>query len=143
MVIKYKLGDVAKDFNVDNKKISDVLKKHLDAVKKAQNALEDSELDVVFEAMTQEAQLDSFDSYFATQKSDEQRALEKAKSVPSDAGAGKPQGAPAKAPVKNAGKPVTQNTSMPGTAPGRYFSASSILISMSGSSTCSTAVLRR
>lgn len=114
MVIKYKLGDVAKDFNVDNKKISDVLKKHLDAVKKAQNALEDSELDVVFEAMTQEAQLESFDSYFATQKSDEQRALEKAKSAPSDAGAGKPQGAPAKAPVKNAGKPVTQNTSMPG-----------------------------
>ncbi|MBQ7653804.1 MAG: translation initiation factor IF-2 [Clostridia bacterium] len=68
MVIKYKLSDVAKDFNRQNKDIIELLAKHIDGPKKkATNALEDKELDIVFEVMTQENSVESFESYFATQ----------------------------------------------------------------------------
>ncbi|MBQ7579778.1 MAG: translation initiation factor IF-2 [Clostridia bacterium] len=68
MVIKYKLSDVAKDFNKQNKDIIELLAKHIDGPKKkATNALEDKELDIVFEVLTQENSVESFDSYFAMQ----------------------------------------------------------------------------
>ena len=68
MVIKYKLSDVAKDFNKQNKDIIELLAKHIDGPKKkATNALEDKELDIVFEVLTQENSVESLESYFATQ----------------------------------------------------------------------------
>ena len=78
MVIKYKLSDVAKDFNKQNKDIIDLLAKYIDGPKKkATNALEDKELDIVFEVISQENSVESFDSYFATQT-----VKEKAKEEP-------------------------------------------------------------
>ncbi len=77
MMIKYRVHEVAKDFNIESKDIAGILKQHCDSVKKAQTALEDSELDIVFETLTQNSAVESFDEYFAMQKSDEERAREK------------------------------------------------------------------
>lgn len=66
MVIKYKLSDVAKDFGKANKDIVELLAKYTEGPKKkATTALEDKELDIIFEALTQENSLESFDDYFA------------------------------------------------------------------------------
>ncbi len=64
MIIKYKVSDVAKDFGVSNKEILDILAKHFSG-KKAATALEENELDVVFEYLTKEHSVESFDAYFA------------------------------------------------------------------------------
>ncbi|HOD01787.1 MAG TPA: translation initiation factor IF-2 N-terminal domain-containing protein, partial [Clostridiales bacterium] len=49
MIIKYRVHEVAKDFNILSKEVVDILKKYFDTTKKAQTALEDNELDVIFE----------------------------------------------------------------------------------------------
>ncbi|HZJ75341.1 MAG TPA: translation initiation factor IF-2 N-terminal domain-containing protein, partial [Clostridia bacterium] len=77
MMIKYRVHEVAKDFDLTSKDISGILKKYLDVSKKAQTALEDTELDIIFETLTQRFSVESFDEYFAMQKTDEQRATEK------------------------------------------------------------------
>ena len=68
MVVKYKLGDVAKDFNKPAKDITDLLLKFFEEPKKNQTALENKELDIVFDVLTQENQVESFNEYFAMQK---------------------------------------------------------------------------
>ena len=78
MVIKYKLSDVAKDFDKQNKDIVDLLAKYIDGPKKkATTALEDKELDIIFEVLTQENSVESFDKYFA-------EALEKSENKKSE-----------------------------------------------------------
>jgi len=66
-VKKNKLGDVAKSFELQNKVIIELLSKYFEGEKKAQTALEDKEMDVIFEVLTREHSVDSFDAYFAMQ----------------------------------------------------------------------------
>jgi translation initiation factor IF-2 len=68
MVVKYKLGEVAKDFNKSAKDITDLLLKFFDEPKKNQTALDSKELDIIFDVLTQENQVANFNEYFATQK---------------------------------------------------------------------------
>ena len=65
MMIKYRVHEVAKDFDVSTKKMVEVLGEYFDEPKKSMTALEENELDLVFEHMTQHNQVDSFDAYFA------------------------------------------------------------------------------
>ena len=67
VVKKNKLNEVAKNFNVQNKVIIELLSKYFEGEKKAQTALEDKEMDVIFEVMTRENSVESFDAYFAMQ----------------------------------------------------------------------------
>ena len=66
MMIKYKVSDVAKDFNVPAKEIIAVLADHNFAGKKSATALEEQELNVIFEHYTQKHNTDNLDTYFAT-----------------------------------------------------------------------------
>lgn len=80
MVVKYKLGEVAKDFNKSSKDIADLLLKFFEEPKKNQTALEGKELDIIFDVLTQENQVESFNDYFAMQKpvkKDEKKPAEK------------------------------------------------------------------
>lgn len=77
MMIKYRVHEVAKDFNLTSREISDILKKHLDISKKAQTALDSNELDIIFETLTQASSVESFDEYFAMQKTKEKHDTEK------------------------------------------------------------------
>ena len=66
MMIKYRVSDVAKDFNVPAKEVVELLAKHFQPAKKSATALEENELDVIFEYYTQKYNTDNLDAYFAT-----------------------------------------------------------------------------
>ncbi len=68
MVIKVKVSDVAKDFGKSNKDIIGILSKYSDGKKTAGSVLEEKELNIIFEKLTQENSVKSFDSYFNKKK---------------------------------------------------------------------------
>ena len=62
---KYKIHELAKDFNIQSKYIIENLSKHFEGEKKSQTALEEKELDFLFDLITKENSVKSFDEYFA------------------------------------------------------------------------------
>ena len=81
MVNKYRVHEVAKDFDVKSTVILDLLSKYFPGEKKHMTALEDEELDILFDTFTTKNAVESFDAYFAT--ADEPKADSKpAKSKP-------------------------------------------------------------
>ena len=66
MMIKYRVHEVAKDLNVANKEVLDILGKYVKEPKKHMTALEEKELDIVFDKFTQDHAAENFDAYFAT-----------------------------------------------------------------------------
>ena len=114
MISKYRVHEVAKDFNVPSKEILDIVSKHFDGQKKSMTALEEAELDVIFEIVTQENSVENFDDYFAsanepkkeTKKEETEEKAEKAEPDNADAKAEKkPAQAEKKAPAKTAEQP--------------------------------------
>ena len=65
-MIKYKVRDIAKDLGVSVKEISDILEKNCGVTKKAMATLEESELNIVFDAVTQKNNVANFDKFFAS-----------------------------------------------------------------------------
>lgn len=65
-MIKYKVRDVAKDLGVSVKEISDILEKNCGVTKKAMATIEESELNIVFDAVTQKNNVANLDKYFAS-----------------------------------------------------------------------------
>ncbi len=66
MINKYRVHEVAKDFDLPSKKVVELLGKYFDDTKKHMTALEEIELDVIFETFTKEREVENFDAYFAT-----------------------------------------------------------------------------
>ena len=62
---KYRVHEVAKDFGINSKEILKILDGNSPEPRKHMAALEDSELDLIFETITREHQVESFDAYFA------------------------------------------------------------------------------
>lgn len=78
MMIKYRVHDVSKDFDIPSKDVLTILEKHFKDAKKSQTALEENELNVVFDSLTQSKQVESFDEYFAIgEKAREKEANER------------------------------------------------------------------
>ena len=121
MINKYRVHEVAKDFDVSSKSVLELLAKHFDGQKKSMTALEETELDVIFEVYTQENRVESFDAYFATAndpkketKKEEPKAEEKPEENKTEAPAQKAENkdkkaAPAQDKVKTPEKPQNQN----------------------------------
>ncbi len=63
-MIKYRIHEVAKDFNVTSKVISQILTDYVAAPKNHMQVLENHELDVIFEYMTQHNQVESLEEVF-------------------------------------------------------------------------------
>ena len=137
MMIKYRVHEVAKDFDLPTKDVLTILGTHFDDAKKSMTALEENELDVVFDYLTQQNSVENFDAYFAAgeqgrKEKEEKKAAEKAAALAKQqelanelraqaaaaAGAAKSTAAPAAggAPVKPAA-PKPPKT--PGVAPKR------------------------
>ena len=76
-IIKYRVHEVAKDFNIKSNSIIDLLAKYFGDTKKHQTALENAELDVIFDTLTQQNESENFDSYFAMEKPVEESQSEK------------------------------------------------------------------
>ncbi len=91
MMIKYRVTDVAKDFGVPSKEIVELLAKHFQPAKKSATALEENELDVIFEHYTQKFNTDNLDAYFATandrKPKEEPKVEEKHAEAPAQSGA--------------------------------------------------------
>ncbi len=78
MLIKYKIHEVSKDFNISSKDIIALLKDRLGVDKKSQTSLEDTELDLIFDYVTKQNEVASFDEYFAAgQIARDERAKER------------------------------------------------------------------
>lgn len=112
MLIKYRVHEVAKDFDVPSKDVVELLKKHFGDTKKHMTALTEDELDVVFDYYTQKNALESFDSYFAVRnKMIEEKKNEVIQTEPES----EPQSAAAKpeAAQQSEGKKQAQKNSKP------------------------------
>ena len=78
MVVKYKIHELAKDFNISSKDVISLLNEKLGVEKKSQTSLEENELDLVFECILAEHQVKSFDEYFAAgERARQERAKER------------------------------------------------------------------
>ena len=131
MMIKYRVHEVAKDFDIPSKNIVTILKEHFGVEKKSQTALEENELNVIFDAVTMERQVESFDAYFAAgeearkarkeqaEKEKADRAAEQARIAAEFLAAAKAAQAPAKAeekPAKAEAKPAAEAPKAPAAA---------------------------
>ena len=61
---KYKVHELAKDFDIQSKYVIENLSKHFEGEKKSQTALEEKELDFLFDIITKDNSVASFDEYF-------------------------------------------------------------------------------
>ena len=122
MVIKYRVHEVAKDFDRDTKDIVALLGNNYEEPKKSMTALEEDELNTIFEVITQGNQVENFDAYFAMQnekpapkkeapKKEAPKAEEK-KPEPKKA-AEKSAEKPAEKPAKKAEKPAQKKAEQP------------------------------
>ena len=91
-LIKYRIHEVAKDFNVTSKVISQILTDYIAPPKNHMQVLETPELDVIFEYMTQHNQAESLQDIFNTPAKPSAPAKEEAKPAAEE----KPAAAPAK-----------------------------------------------
>ncbi len=66
MMIKYKVSDAAKDFNIASKEITAILEENIGESKKSGATLNEHDLDVIFEVLTIKNQVTSFEEYFKT-----------------------------------------------------------------------------
>ncbi|MGN0549327.1 MAG: translation initiation factor IF-2 [Acutalibacteraceae bacterium] len=107
MINKYRVHEVAKDFDVPSKEILDIVSKHFDGQKKSMTALEEAELDVIFEIVTQENSVENFDAYFASanEPKKETKKEEKAEKAEPKKAEKQPAQAEKKAPAKTAEQP--------------------------------------
>ena len=64
-MIKYKIHEVSKDLGVSSKEVIEVVKNYCGKAKKSMTALEEDELNVVFDYFTQKNNMESLEPYFA------------------------------------------------------------------------------
>ena len=90
-MVKYRIHEVAKDFNVTSKVISQILTDYIAAPKNHMQVLETNELDVIFEYMTQHNQADSLQDIFNAAAKAEPAKKPQAEKAPAADAAKKPQ----------------------------------------------------
>ncbi len=129
MVIKYRVHEVAKDFDRDTKDIVALLGNYYEEPKKSMTALEEDELNTIFEVITQGNQVENFDAYFAMQnekpapkkeapkkeapKAEEKKPEPKKQEKPAEKPVQKPAAKPADKPAKKAEKPAQKQPEQP------------------------------
>ena len=107
---KYKIHELAKDFGMNSKAIIEILAKLDDEPRKHTTVLDDRQLDYIFETVTQNNQVESFDAYFAAtapkaeEKKEEAPAQVKEEPVKKEAPE-KKEAPKAQAPAKSEAKP--------------------------------------
>ncbi|MBQ3005977.1 MAG: translation initiation factor IF-2 [Clostridia bacterium] len=117
MINKYRVHEVAKDFDIKSNIVVDLLQAHFEGQKKHMTVLEDDELDVIFETFTKENQVEDLNEYFeympAAKKAKEEKSEEeKAPEAPAE----KPA-AEEKKPEKKAEKPAEKKSGEKKAAP--------------------------
>ena len=97
MINKYRVHEVAKDFDIKSNIVVDLLAKYFDGQKKHMTALEEDELDIIFDTFTKEHEVADLNEYFEfTPAPKKAKAEEKPAEEPDEAPAEKPAPAPEK-----------------------------------------------
>ena len=109
MLVKYRVHEVAKDFDLSSKDITEILTEYATTPKNHMQVLETSELDVIFEYLTQHHQLSSLEQVFQVKKAPEKPAEKPAQNQP---GSHQPAAAPAQ-PAQPAHQPKPDKPYMP------------------------------
>ncbi len=111
-MIKYKVKEVAADFDVKSKKITEILEEKCGVSKKSMTALETEELNIIFDVLTQENAMDDLSSYFAVrdkaveqmeqeaQEAEKEEVKPKRKAIPVEEPVKKPKNGSKKSPNK-------------------------------------------
>ena len=107
-IMKYRIHEVAKDFNVTSKVISQILTDYIAPPKNHMQVLENNELDIIFEHMTQHNQVASLEEVFKVSPKAEPQADRPAQKKP----ASRPQPG-----MKPGERPVEKQPSRPTAAP--------------------------
>ena len=114
-LVKYRIHEVAKDFNVPSKVISQILTDYIAPPKNHMQVLETPELDVIFEYMTQHNQAESLEEIFKTPA--KPSAPAKAKEEPKTEAQAQKPAAQDKAAKKPAEQPAAAKPAAPAAAP--------------------------
>ena len=79
MAIKYKVSDIAKDFGKNNKDIINILSEYCEGpAKKANTVLEENELNILFDKLTEDNSVESLNDYFnSAKKAEKKKPVEK------------------------------------------------------------------
>ena len=116
---KYRVHEVAKDFKKNSKEITDILTKYATAPKNHMQVLEDRELSLIFEYLTQHNQVDNIESIYAEVYREPKTAPapkgEPAKAAPQAQKPAAPAGRPAPQQPKGKPQPAQQPANRPAT----------------------------
>ena len=116
---KYRVHEVAKDFKKNSKEITDILTKYATAPKNHMQVLEDRELSLIFEYLTQHNQVDNIESIYAEVYREPKAAPapkgEPAKAAPQAQKPAAPAGRPAPQQPQGKPQPAQQPTNRPAT----------------------------
>lgn len=107
-LVKYRLREVASDFGVAPKEISEIISKFFEKPKSNTQVLTEEELNVVFDYMTRTHQIDSLEQVFAVQPKpaqDKPKAEAPAESKPKAEAAAQKQAAPEKSKTEKPKEP--------------------------------------
>ncbi len=115
---KYRIRDVAKDFGMTTKEISDIVSKYFEKPKSNMQVLEDQQLNVLFEHITQHHQIDSLEQVFAVapapKKEEVPAPAPKKEAAPAPAGQKSQQAAqPQQAQPQKSAAPAPQSKPQP------------------------------
>ncbi|MBR2080384.1 MAG: translation initiation factor IF-2 [Oscillospiraceae bacterium] len=94
-LIKYRIGDVAKDFGFSSKVVTEIVARFYEKPKSAQQVLTEEQLNLIFDVITLENQIDSLEKVFAVAPTPKKEAPKPAEEKPAEA-------APAAQPAKEA-----------------------------------------
>ncbi len=85
MINKYRVHEVAKDFDIKSNIVVDLLGKYFDGQKKHMTALEEDELDMIFETFTKENEVADLNEYFNFVKLEKKAKKEATEEEPAQA----------------------------------------------------------
>lgn len=75
MTVKYKVNEIAKDFNKNAKDIIAILAEKFEEPKKSTTALSEEELNYIFEVLTKQYEVENFDEYFKSGEEAREKAI--------------------------------------------------------------------
>lgn len=116
MMQKYRVSDIAKDFEVTNKEVIELLAQVIQPAKKSNSTLTEEELDYVFELFTQKHEMQDLTAYFETANEKKPEKVVEKPAAKAEEAAKPTESKPeekAKAPVAAMPGMITQSTAKP------------------------------
>ncbi len=117
--MKYKLSEVAKDLNLSNKEVAEMLKARLGVVRKPATALTEEELNMIFEYFTQANSVSDFAAYYASGDEEPAPAPAPATAPATPASTAAPAPAPTEAPAAPASTAAPAPAEVPAEKPAK------------------------